>query len=72
MSENHDWLSPELTIGVDRLVENLDVPPNPRLSREQALQMIVRDWLQGQGYVPLPDGGRVIPVTAASKTINDV
>lgn len=39
---------PELLTGIDRLIDDRDVPLTPRLGREEALQMIVRDWLQGQ------------------------
>ena len=68
---NADWLTPELLTGIDRLIDDRDVPPTPRLGREEALQMIVRDWLQGQGYVALPDGESVIPVAAASRVPRD-
>jgi len=61
------WLTSELLSGIDRLIADRDTPPTPRLSREEALQMIVRDWLQGQGYVALPDGETVVRVSAASK-----
>lgn len=68
---NASWLTAELLSGIDRLIDDQDVPPNPRLSREEALQMIVGDWLQGQGYVAMPDGKKVVPVTAASRIVND-
>jgi hypothetical protein len=61
------WLTSELLSGIDRLIADRNIPPTPRLSREEALQMIVRDWLQGQGYVALPDGESILPVSAASK-----
>jgi hypothetical protein len=68
---NVNWLTPELLTGIDRLIDARDVPPARRLSREEAIQMIVRDWLQGQGYVALPDGETVVPVIAASRVPRD-
>lgn len=66
-----DWLTPELIAGINKLIADQDVPPNPRLTQDEALLMIVRDWLQGQGYVAMPDGKRVVPVAVASRIISD-
>jgi len=41
--------------GVQRFIADRDVPPQPRMDVAAAVNVIVRDWLQGQGYAPLPD-----------------
>jgi hypothetical protein len=51
---NLDELSPELIEGIDKYIEAADEPPNPRLTRNEAVIIIVRDWLMAQGYIPLP------------------
>ncbi len=67
MVEKIAWLTAELTAGVDKFIAERDLPPNPRMSRDEALQVIVRDWLQSQGHVALPDGETVAPVSEASE-----
>lgn len=64
MTGQLEWITPELADGLERYIEANDEPPAPRMSREEALQTIVRDWLQSQGFVPLPDGSAVTPVPA--------
>ncbi|RYG94768.1 MAG: hypothetical protein EON57_17780 [Alphaproteobacteria bacterium] len=71
MSADLNSLPVELRVGIDRFIDEQDIPPNPRLSREDALVVIVRDWLQAQGYVALPDGDSVVPVSVASETPSD-
>lgn len=41
--------------GLDRFIADRDRPPLGRMTRDQAIDAIVRDWLMGQGYIPLPD-----------------
>lgn len=65
MTFNPDWLSDELIDGIDKYVARAAVPPNVRLTREEAVEVIVRDWLQSQGYLPLPDGSEIAPVNSA-------
>jgi hypothetical protein len=60
------WLNDELIKGLDRFIDREDTPPNPRLSREEAALVIIRDWLQGQGFVSLPEGDSVQPISTAS------
>lgn len=62
---------PELIESMDSFIDDRDVPPTKRLMREEAL-LIVQDWLQGQGYVALPEGESVTPVTPASRVPSDV
>jgi len=63
MTMTPSWLLPDLKAGLDKFIADRDVPPEPRLSEAGALQIIVRDWLQAQGYVPLPGGDGVVPLT---------
>jgi len=48
-------LSDTLLDGLDRFIDDRDRPPSGRMSRDEAVSGIVRDWLMSQGYVPLPD-----------------
>ncbi len=71
MAGHFDDMPPELLAGLDRFIDEQDVPPNPRLSRDEAVAVIVRDWLQAQGYLALPDGDQVVPVSEASELPQD-
>jgi len=53
----------ELKAGLDRFITARDEPPQGRMSTEDAINVIVRDWLMGQGYLPLP--GERTPVKPA-------
>lgn len=44
----------ELLAGVDAFIKDRDEPPTPHLTRDEAVAVIVRDWLQSQGYIALP------------------
>ena len=48
-------LDEELLDGVEQFVGDRDQPPNGKMSYEDATNVIVIDWLMGQGYIPLPD-----------------
>lgn len=41
--------------GLERFIADRDRPPATRMSEEQAINVIVGDWLMGQGYMPFPD-----------------
>jgi hypothetical protein len=41
--------------GVDRFIDDRDRPPRGLMTRDEAVSVIIRDWLMSQGYVPLPD-----------------
>lgn len=71
MAGDIDEMPPELLAGLDRFIDGQDAPPNPRLSRQEAVGVIVRDWLQAQGYLALPDGERVVPVKVAADLPQD-
>jgi len=41
--------------GLDRFIDDRDRPPRGHMTRDEAVAVIVRDWLMSQGYVPLPN-----------------
>lgn len=41
--------------GLDRFIADRDRPPRGQMTRDEAVSLIVRDWLMSQGYVPLPN-----------------
>jgi hypothetical protein len=41
--------------GLDRFIYDRDRPPRGHMTRDEAVSVIIRDWLMSQGYVPLPD-----------------
>lgn len=49
--------------GLDRFIEDRDRPPRGLMTRDEAISVIVRDWLMSQGYIPLPDDSN--PITPA-------
>jgi hypothetical protein len=48
-------LDEELLDGVEQFIADRDVPPTDKMTYDDAINVIVRDWLMGQGYIPLPD-----------------
>ncbi|UXN68058.1 hypothetical protein N8A98_00635 (plasmid) [Devosia neptuniae] len=48
-------LDEDLLDGVERFIADRNEPPRGKMTYEDAVNVIVRDWLMGQGYVPLPD-----------------
>lgn len=50
--------------GIGTFIADRDEAPRGRMSREDAVNVIVRDWLMAQGYVPLP-GDRDDPIVPA-------
>lgn len=62
----------ERSDAIDSFIEAQDIPPNPRLSRSEAVAVIIRDWLQAQGYMPLPAGDTVHrPTMDAANALRD-
>lgn len=49
-------LDADLLAGIKKFIEDRDIPPSPQMDPNGAVNVIVRDWLQGQGYIPLPAG----------------
>ena len=38
-----------------------------KMTYDNAVNVIVRDWLMGQGYIPLPDDAGITPALEAAK-----
>ncbi len=47
-------LDAALLDGLAQFIADRDEPPRGRMSHADAVNVIVRDWLMGQGYLPLP------------------
>ena len=54
-------LEQELLEGIERFIAHRDEPPREKMSHDDAVNVIVRDWLMGQGYLALPDRDAVMP-----------
>ena len=54
--------------GLENFIADRDRPPLDRMSYEIAVNVILRDWLMGQGYVPLPNepDGTITPALEAA------
>lgn len=48
-------LEDELLDGVEGFIADRDEPPRGKMSYDDAINVIVRDWLMAQGYIALPD-----------------
>ena len=48
-------LNDDLLDGLENFIADRDAPPRGKMSYDDAINVIVRDWLMGQGYVPLPE-----------------
>lgn len=48
-------LDEELFEGIERFIADRDEPPGGTMTHDDAVNVIVRDWLMGQGYIPLPN-----------------
>jgi len=48
-------LDDALLDGVEGFIADRDEPPRGRMSYDDAINVIVRDWLMAQGYIALPD-----------------
>jgi hypothetical protein len=47
-------LDDELLDGLEGFIAERDEPPRGKMSHEDAVNVIVRDWLMAQGYIDLP------------------
>ena len=52
--------------GLARFMADRSEPPGAITDVESAANVIIRDWLQGQGYMPLPSDDDIIPAMDAS------
>jgi hypothetical protein len=60
-------LDEELLDGIEQFIAARDAPPQAKMSHEDAVNVIVRDWLMGQGYVSLPnDPDEITPALEAA------
>ena len=48
-------LDEELLDGIEQFISDRDEPPHGKMTHQDAINVIVRDWLTGQGYLSLPD-----------------
>lgn len=54
--------------GVEQFIADRNEPPRGRMTYDDAINVIVRDWLMGQGYIPLPnDTDEITPALEAAK-----
>lgn len=61
-------LEEELLKGVDQFIADRDEPPRGKMTYDDAVNVIVRDWLMAQGYIPLPnDPDKITPALEAAK-----
>ena len=54
MSDQLSFLDAATLAALDRFIDKSDEPPAPRLSRQEAINVVVQDWLMGQGFMPIP------------------
>lgn len=47
-------LEEDLLDGLAQFIAVRDEAPNGKMTHDDAVNVIVRDWLMGQGYIPLP------------------
>ena len=53
----------ELLDGLEQFITDRDEPPRGKMTFDDAVNVILRDWLMGQGYIPLPNDDD--PITPA-------
>lgn len=54
MSHDLSYLDAATLAALDRFIDKADEPPAARLSRPEAISVVVQDWLMGQGFMPIP------------------
>jgi len=47
-------LEDDLLEGIEQFIADRDEPPRGRMTYDDAINVMVRDWLMGQGYISLP------------------
>ena len=58
----------ELLDGLEQFIDDRNEPPRGKMTHEDAINVVVRDWLMGQGYVPLPnDPDSITPALTAAR-----
>jgi hypothetical protein len=57
----------ELLNGIEQFIASRDEPPRGKMTYDDAVNVIIRDWLMGQGYIELPgDAEGIIPALEAA------
>ena len=60
-------LDDELLDGLKGFIADRDEPPRGKMSYDDAVNVIVQDWLMSQGYVDLPgDPDQITPALDAA------
>lgn len=61
-------LEAELLEGLDRFIADRNEPPRGQMTQEDAINVILRDWLMGQGYIALPGAtDAIVPALEAAR-----
>ncbi|MGB3339149.1 MAG: hypothetical protein WBA73_18390 [Devosia sp.] len=61
-------LDDDLLDGVEQFIADRDEPQRGKMTYDDAISVIVRDWLMGQGYIALPDDAdQVTPALKAAR-----
>lgn len=53
-------IAEELLDGLEQFIADRNEPPRGKMSYDDAVNVIIEDWLMAQGYIPLPDDGTQI------------
>lgn len=64
-SDPHIALDVDLVEALEAFIEERDAPPAARMSWNEAINVVLRDWLTGQGYLALPDE-EIVPALEAA------
>jgi hypothetical protein len=61
-------LDEDLLDGIEQFIADRDEAPRGKMTYADAINVIVRDWLMGQGYLELPgDPDGVVPALEAAR-----
>ena len=61
-------LDDALIAGIEQFIAAHDEPPHATMSHADAVNVIVRDWLMGQGYLEIPgDPDPIVPAVEAAR-----
>lgn len=53
--------------GIEQFIADRNTPPQEKLGYADAVNVIVADWLMGQGYLPLPgESDGIVPALEAA------
>jgi hypothetical protein len=64
-------LEEELLDGVEQFIADRDDPPRGKMTYVDAVNVIVRDWLMAQGYLPMPGDTEAITTALDAANIPD-